>query len=137
MQWPDEHVAWQGIIEPIPDQSVPFGIHVFLFHTREQLRAACEEKHAAAWSSTFDDTDELGVGALMMFSAEDAELALAAHEAAHVALVHAANTETSRIGARRWLSEHPEWIAEMVGNVTVLVWAAIYQQVFDHDDAGA
>jgi hypothetical protein len=132
MTWPDEHVAWQGVIEAIPTHSVPFGVHVFLMHEREQLRAACGDPHASAWSSTYDELDANDIGAIMLFSVEDLELALAAHEAAHVALNHAAAIETTRVGARRWLNGHPEWVAEMIGNLTVLVWTAIYEHEADN-----
>lgn len=131
LTFPNEHVAWQGVIEAIPSHSVPFGVHVFLMHTREQMRSACADPHASAWSSTYDDVDVNDIGAIMLFNVEDLELALAAHEATHVALNHAAAIEATRTGARRWLNEHPEWIAEMVGNLTVLIWAALYEHGAD------
>lgn len=127
LHWPEEHVAWQGIIDAIPTHSVPFATHVFLLHTREQLRSACGDPRACAWSSTYDVPSAGGVGAIMLFTLEDLELSLAAHESTHVALNHAAHEEQSRIGAKRWLLEHPEWIAEMTGNLTTLVWAALYE----------
>lgn len=127
LYWPDEHVAWQGVIEAIPSHSVPFAVHVFLLHTREQLRTACQDDNASAWSSTYDEPDANDVGAIMLFSIEDLEMSLAAHESTHVALNHAAHSESTRIGAKRWLIEHPEWIAEMTGNLTTLVWAALYE----------
>ncbi len=132
MQWPAGDVAWQGVIEAIPTHSVPFAVHVFLMHEREQLRRACGDPNASAWSSTYDNVDGADIGAIMLFNLEDLELALAAHESAHVALNHAALVEKTRVGARRWLNEHPEWIAEMIGNLTVLVWAALYEHGVDH-----
>jgi hypothetical protein len=131
--WPDDHVAWRGAIEAIPSHSVPFGIHIFIMKNRDNLRAAIEDENASAWSSTYDHVDNNEIGAIMLFNLEDIELSLAAHEAAHIALNHAAAIERSRTGAKRWLNEHPEWIAEMIGNITVLVWAAIYEHSTAHE----
>ena len=38
MTWPDEHVAWQGIVEAAPEMSVPYAVHVFIFRTAKQLQ---------------------------------------------------------------------------------------------------
>lgn len=126
MNIPQEHVHWQGIIEAIPEQSVPFAVHVFIFETREQLRELTGSPSASAWSSTFETPDENNIGALMFFNLEDIELSLAAHEATHVALCHAANKHDGETDTRRWLTDHPEWVAEMIGNLTILIWSALY-----------
>lgn len=131
--WKDEHLHWQGIIDADPDYSIPFATHVFIFKTRELLRAACEHDQACAHSLTFDEPDNAGIGATMFFNLEDIELSLAGHEATHVALAHHSNIETTRIGAKRWLWDHPESIAEMTGNLTTLVWAKLYEHGV-HDD---
>lgn len=127
MTWPDEHLTWQGVIDAIPTHSVPFAVHVFLFDTRAHMQAACQVDNAAAHSSSYDEPDTNNIGALMFFNTEDLELSLAAHEATHVALHHASVIETTRVGARRWLNEHPEWVAEMIGNLTILVWSALIE----------
>lgn len=125
MHWPDEHVAWQGIIAAEPDMSVPFAVHLFIFHTREQLRTACETPNASAHSTTWDEPDANNIGAMIFLSVEDLHLSLVAHEVTHIALIHHAHQERSRVGARRWLAEHPETVAEMVGNLTALAWYSI------------
>jgi hypothetical protein len=127
LTWPDAHVHWQGVIPADPDFGVPFGVHVFIFHTTEQLRAASGHDTAVAHSVTFDHVDDAGVGALLFFTLEELHLSLAAHEATHVALAHHGNEERSRIGAKRWLWDHPESVAEMIGNLTVLVWRHLYE----------
>lgn len=126
-RWPDEHVHWQGVIAAAPDYSVPFAVHVFILKTRLHLRAAVGHEHASAFSITPEEADHAGVGATMLFNLEDIELSLAAHEATHVALSHHSNIETTRIGAKRWLWDHPESVAEMTGNLTALVWAKLYE----------
>ena len=125
ISWPDTHVHWQGIIPAAPEYSVPFAVHVFIFKTREQLRQAVEDPEACAHSRTFTAPDPNDVGALLTFSIEDLHVSLAAHESAHVALAHHGHNEQSRISARRWLNEHPESVAEMTGNLTAFVWAAL------------
>lgn len=129
LTWPDEHVCWQGVIEADPDYSVPFGVHLFVFQTRAHLRAACQDGQASAHSMTYPEADGAGIGATIMFSREELHLSLAAHEVTHVALFHAGRSETTRVGAKRWLKDHPESVAEMVGNLTALVWAAIEANV--------
>lgn len=127
MTWPDEHVAWQSVIAGWPEMSVPFDTHVFIFHTIEQLQAACGDRQANAHSSTWRTPDSAGVGALVMLTAEHLELAVIAHESTHIALFHHRNIldRGDRTGARRWLDQHPETIAEMVGNLTALIWYGI------------
>lgn len=125
VHWPDEHVAWQGIIDADPNMSVPFAVHVFIFHTVEQLRAACGNPEANAHSTTWDEPDALNVGATVFLSTEDLHLSLVAHEVAHIALNYHGHNERTRIGARRWLTEHPEQIAEMIGNLTAYIWYGI------------
>ncbi len=125
--WNDEHLHWQGIIDADTGFSIPFAVHVFIFKNRTDMQAAVEHEGISAFSSTFHRVDDAGVGALMMFNLDDIELSLAAHEATHVTLSHHANIETSRVGAKRWLHEHPESVAEMAGNLTVLVYAKLYE----------
>lgn len=125
MHWPDEHVAWQGVIHAAPDMSVQFGVHVFVFHTLDQLRAACDDPKASAHSLTYAEPDAANIGAVVFFAKPHLELSLVTHECTHIALFHHSHTARSRIGARRWLAEHPETIAEMVGNLTALVWYGV------------
>lgn len=128
MSWPDADLHWQGILAANPDFAIPFATHVFVFHTRDQLRSACDRPDAVAHSTTFTDPNPANVGALLFFSLEDLALSLVAHEATHVALIHHAQVEETRIGAKRWLHDHPESIAEMVGNLTSIVWARVQQE---------
>lgn len=122
LHWPDEHVAWQNVIAADPEMSVPFAVHVFIFHTIEQLQAACEDPEANAHSMTHVEVDDAGVGAVVMLAKPELHLSIVAHEAAHIALLHQAHIMNSRIGARRWLHEHPEYIAQMIGNLTAILW---------------
>lgn len=124
--WPDEHVAWQAVIAANPDMSVPFAVHVFIFHTLEQLREACGAPHANGHSRVYDEPDSAGIGAVLMLDKPDLELSIVAHEATHMALFwHMQQPYLGRIGARRWLMLHPEHVAEMVGNLTTLIWYGI------------
>lgn len=129
MHWPDAHIAWQGIIEAWPEMEVPFSTHVFIFHTIDQLREACGDPEANAHSSTYSKADSQNIGALVMLTADQLELAVVAHEAAHIALFHHKNAldRSDRTGARRWLNEHPESIAEMIGNLTAMIWFGLPQ----------
>ena len=68
-----------------------------------------------------------------MLNLEDLHLSIVAHEATHVALAHAAHIERSRAGAKKWLLDHPEWGAEMVGNLTALVWYLIIKDCESDD----
>lgn len=122
VNWPDEHVAWQQVLEGDPDMSVPFDVHVFIFHTSEQLQAACGNPLANGHSSTWTQPDSVNIGALVMLAKDELELSVVAHEAAHIALFHHRNILTGRISARRWLNDHPEHIAEMIGNLTAIIW---------------
>lgn len=124
MKWPDAHVAWEAVLDAAPHLGMPFATHVFVFHTAEQLRAACGDPDAGAFSSTFDEVDDAGVGALVMLSREHLALSLVAHEATHVALFHHRES-AGRIGARRWLNEHPESVADMAGNLTAVIWHSL------------
>lgn len=133
MTWPDEHVHWQGVIPAAPEYAIPFATHVFIFKTRAHLREAAGDPGACARSTTYTEADADNVGALLMFTLEDLHLSLAAHEATHVALAHHGNVERSRVGAKRWLAEHPESIAEMTGNLTAFVWAALTEHGGDDE----
>lgn len=124
--WPEEHVAWQGVIAANPDMSVPFAVHVFIFHAIEQLQAASRSPEANGHSRVYDDVDVAGVGAVLMLVKDSLELSIVAHEAAHIALFwHQRQEYVGRIGARRWLLFHPEHVAEMIGNLTTLIWYGI------------
>lgn len=125
MTWPDEHVAWQGIVEAAPEMSVPYAVHVFIFRTAKQLQEAVGQRNIGGHSQAWNTPDSRGVGALIMLNVEDLHLSVVAHEATHVALYQHSRTEQTRIGARRWLKDHPETIAEMIGNLTALIWYAI------------
>lgn len=126
MRWPDEHVAWQSLIDAAPDMSVPFAVHVFIFHELEQLREAAGDPNASGFSTTYRDLDASGTGAILLLVKTDLELSIVAHEAAHMALFwHMRQPDVGRVGARRWLSQHPEHLAEMIGNMTALLWYAI------------
>lgn len=122
LHWPDEHVTDQWIIDAMPEMAVPFRIHVFVFDTVEHLQTACEDLQANAHSITYRDVDADGIGALVMLARPHLELSIIAHEAAHISLFHHAHTITERVDARRWLTEHPESVAEMTGNIAALIW---------------
>lgn len=124
LHWPNEAVAWHEIIGARPDFSVPFSVHVFILHTIEQLRDAVHDPDANGYSCTFDEPDADNVGALIMLTKTDLELAIVAHEAAHITLFHYAK-QVGRAGAKRWLGNHPEESAEMIGNLTSLLWYGI------------
>jgi hypothetical protein len=124
--WPDEHVAWQGVIAASPDTSVPFAVHVFIFHTIDQLQAASRSPEANGHSRVYDEVDGAGVGAVLMLVKDALEISILAHEATHMALFwHQRQDYVGRVGARRWLLYHPEHVAEMVGNLTALLWYGI------------
>lgn len=129
MHWPDEHVAHQFILSAAPEHAVPFGVHVFIFHTIGQLQEACGDFNSNAHSTTYDEPDGNDVGALVMLSKSDLEVALVAHEATHIALFHHARIPKRRTSARRWLAQHPESMAEMVGNLTALIWHNLPQDL--------
>lgn len=124
--WPDEYVAWQGIIAANPEMSVPFAVHVFIFHTIEQLQAASGAPDANGHSRVYADVDAAGIGAVLMLVKDALEIAIVAHEATHMALFwHQRQEYVGRTGARKWLLLHPEHVAEMVGNLTALIWYGI------------
>ena len=119
--WPDTHVVLQDVISPAPEYSIPFAVHVFVFDTIEHLREACATSDAHAHSMTYDEPDDANIGAIVMLVASDLHLSLVAHEATHIALNHHtkhAGNET----AEDWLADHPESVAEMIGNLTALIW---------------
>lgn len=125
LSWPDSYVAWHGIIDAAPGYSVPFRTHVFIFHTLDQLRATVGNPDANGYSSTYDEPDADNIGALIILIKTDLELSIVAHEATHIALFHHGKQVQGRAGARRWLGEHPETVAEMIGNLTSLIWYGI------------
>ncbi|MCK2034473.1 hypothetical protein [Microbacterium sp. KSW4-4] len=125
MTWPEEHVAWQGIIDAAPEMSVPHAVHVFIFHTAKQLQSAVGQENIGGHSQAWNAPDSRGVAAVIMLNAEELYLSIVAHEASHVALYHHSGLEQTRVGARRWLKDHPESIAEMIGNLTALIWYGI------------
>src|SRR5690554_2363389 len=79
MRWPNEHIAWQGIIEADPDMAVPFGVHVFIFNTIEQLQSACGDPKACGHSTVWNQPDGANVGALIMLVKSHLALSLIAH----------------------------------------------------------
>lgn len=126
LEFPDEHVAWQEIIAADPEYGLPFAVHVVIFHTRDQLAAACKSPEAGGHSVTYREPDESGVGAAVFLNKEMLELSIVAHEAAHVALFWERNhNDPGRIGARRWLEEHPETLVDSIGNITAFIWFRI------------
>lgn len=123
--WPDEHVAWQGVIDAHPNMSVPFAVHVFIFHTLKQLQTACNDRKANGFSRTYPEPDDANRGAIILLAKPHLELSIVAHEATHITLHHHHTLEASRQGAKRWLLEHPESVAEMIGNMTAYIWYGI------------
>lgn len=121
LSWPDSAVHTHVHLPRDKQMSIPFAVHVFVFHTRAQLREACGDPRASAHSMTHRPDAE-GTGAVIMLSAEELELSLVAHEVAHVALHWWATRVPKKKSARRAIKRHPERVAEMVGNLTALVW---------------
>lgn len=124
MTFPDAHIAWQGVIDANPEHSVPFAVHVFIFHTVEQFQDAWGDHEAGAGSSTYDTVDDANIGAVIYMAKPDLYVSIVAHEATHIALNYHAQL-TGRGGAKQWLRTHPEYVAEMVGNMTSLIWYGI------------
>lgn len=122
--WNGEDVAWQGVFDAAPEIDVPFGVHIFIFKTLEAFRAACDEPGAYAWSRTYNEVDNNGIGALILFG-PDVPLSNVAHEATHVSLFWARNTTHPNQRSLRWLDEHPESVAEMVGGLTAMLWHSL------------
>lgn len=117
--WPDAHIVLQDVINAAPDYSIPFAVHVFVFDTVAHLRDACGDPEASAHSTTYDEPDDAGIGAVVMLA--EPHLSLVAHEATHIALHHHGN-EAGKGSAKTWLAYHPESVAEMIGNLTALIW---------------
>lgn len=124
-RWPDEHVAWHGFIEADEEYGIPFRTEVFVFHENEHLEAAVQRKDVNGFSSLYHEVDDAGVGALLLLEKEWLTLSVIAHEVYHLVLTYFGHMEESRIGARRWLVDHPEQIAIMGGNYTQQVWFGI------------
>lgn len=119
-----EHVVWTCVIDPSPEFTVPFPVYVWIFDTQEHLQEACSNPKAGAFSSTLHPRGGKSIGAVIFLSKEGLELSLVAHEATHIALHHH-GYEHGRGGAKRWMENHPESVAEMVGNMTAFIWYGI------------
>lgn len=121
---PNGHVVRTCVIAPSPEYTVPFPVHVLIFDTQEHLQAACGDPGAGGFSSTLHPPGGTTIGAVIFLSKPNLELSLVAHEATHIALHHH-SYEQGRGGAKRWLHDHPESVAEMVGNMTAFIWYGI------------
>lgn len=121
---PDEHIVHHVVIEADESMSVPFCTRVFVLRDREMLRAATSNERACAHSITFEEIDGAGIGAIVLLNLDDLHLSLVAHEIMHVALSRAAYDEPADI-TREWLLDHPESIAELVGNLSALIWYSL------------
>lgn len=78
--------------------------------------------------------DEEGSIATMIFSADNLTVNLVAHEVTHLILVQSSQ-ETSRItSSRAWLRNHPEWVAEAVGDTVEVVCNALMEEDNDGED---
>ncbi len=130
LSWPDDAIAWHGVFDAVPEWSVDYGVDVWIFKTLEGLRDACGDPAATAFSRTYDTPDAAGVGALMLFVGP-VPISLIAHEVAHVALFWARDLATPHQRARRWLAEHPEAVAELVGNLTAVLWHSLPEDLLD------
>ena len=115
------HVAWQSEFDSAPDAAIPFRVQVVIFHTVEQLREATGREGAYGVSMTWAEASADEVGACILLAKPHLELSILAHEVAHAALF-AHGHRVGRGGAKRWLSEHPESVVDMIGNLTAVVW---------------
>lgn len=119
--WPDAHIVHHETIPSDEAYSVPFAVEIFVFDTIEHLRQACKDPQASAHSTTYEEPDHAKVGAIIMLAEPEMHMSLVAHEVSHVALHHHGST-VGKASAKRWLADHPESIAEMIGNLTALIW---------------
>jgi hypothetical protein len=100
---------------------MPFPVEVIILRTPEALAAVTNTPDVNGRSWYYNDPE----GATLMLVADDPWLSIVAHEVAHIALLHHAYHAPPRVTARRWLHEHPEHIAELIGNLTSVLWYAI------------
>lgn len=129
--WPDADVEWQAVLKAnLEGWTIGHGVHVFVFKTREALQAAAESPDAAAHSRTYDAPDAAGIGGLMMLS-YPVPLSIVAHEVTHMVLVWAKATAGPQQKARRWLEEHPEEVAEIIGNLTAVIWYSLPEELLE------
>lgn len=125
-----EDVLWSIYTNADPDMSMPFSIEIIMLRDVEALqRVVDKDSNARSW--TYDGLNENGVGATIIMSADFAWLSVIAHEVAHIALLYYAHTwpSQSRLGAKRWLADHPEHVAEMIGNYTSVIWDAVNNEL--------
>lgn len=128
--WPAADVAWQGVFTADEAWSIAHGAHVFVFHDVDGLRSACGDPLAGAHSLSYPQPDADGVGARMFF-AQPVTLSAIVHEVTHVALFWARELAGPHTRARGWLADHPEEVAELVGNLAAVLWYSLPAELLD------
>ena len=109
------------------EMSIPFPVMVIFTHTEQDLIDVIGRDNIGAHSYTPDKIDENGMGGYIFMSLERAYLSVLAHEVAHIALFHHGD-KAGRKPANRYLWNHPESLAEMIGNMTALYWYRLTEE---------
>lgn len=126
--WPDSDVAQHFFVYPDPEWSIPYGTHIFVFNDQAALKRACEEpedEDLAARSYDYRAVDAEGCRGLIMFTKDHLPVSVVSHEVTHLILMWAASEVSPHRRAKKWLADHPEWVAEAIGNMTGLIWNAL------------
>lgn len=130
LEIPRDAVRWHTAFAGDEQYGIWHGVHVFVLNDVDAVRAASGDPDAHGWSSTYDEPDAGGVGAVILLYGP-VPLALIAHEVTHVVLHWARSTATPHDRARRWLEQHPEEVAEVIGNLTAVLWYSIPEELLE------
>lgn len=119
--WPDADIAWHGAFDSERDYSIEHGVRVFVFTDLDALQRAVERDNVNAFSTTYGEEDADGMQATIML-AQPVELSTVVHEVTHVGLLWHRPKARRKQRAHGWLDRHPESIAELIGNLSTIIW---------------
>jgi hypothetical protein len=119
--WPAADVAWHGEFDSERRYSIEHGVRVFVFNDRDALQRAVEREDINGFSTTYGEEDADGMQATIML-AQPVELSTVVHEVTHVGLLWHRPKVRRKQRAHGWLDRHPESIAELIGNLSTVIW---------------
>lgn len=128
--FPRDEVVWHGCFAKDHPYAIEHDVDVFVFESVEALHRATGQTTISAQSRSFPQPDADGVGAIILLT-QPVPLSTIVHEVTHVALFWARRTARRKQRAYGWLANHPEQVAELVGNLSAVLWHSLPAHLLD------
>ncbi|KJL39922.1 hypothetical protein [Microbacterium trichothecenolyticum] len=126
--FPRDEVVWEAGFAKERQYAIEHGVDVYVFESIDALHRATGITTISAQSRAFPQPTANGVGAIILL-AQPVTLSAIVHEVTHVGLFWARRTARRKQRAYGWLADHPEQIAELIGNLSAVIWHSLPEEI--------